>query len=158
VAEATKESRLFKQILGALFGFLISFLITNSIQFGAGYIFPKEKDLWMLGFWGDHHILRFVASAVGSALGAFVAGAIAKTSGAFWGTMSVLPSAAFWVFVFVVGFSRIGAGLLVMALTLTITSIGLGFLFGAYGAKIRLMSPEIFETRPNTVMGVKWYH
>ena len=158
VAETIQESRLLKKVAGTLFGFLIAVLVTNSIQLGAGYVFPGEKAQWTFGLWGNHHVLRFIASTAGSAVGAFVAGCIAKVNGSFWGTMSIIPTGLFWAFVSVIGLSRMTAGQLIMTFELTIASVGFGLLFGTFGAKVRYSVPDLFEGRRNTVLGIKWYH
>ena len=42
---------------------------------------------------------------------------------------------------------------------LIITSIIVGYYTGSLGQKVRMEYPEIFESsRPNTVLGIKWYH
>ena len=101
-----KEKRFSKQIGGALFGALISLGITSSIQTGSEYIFGTESEQWGIGFWGNHHILRVIASLVGTSIGSFSAGCIAKIRGGLWGMMSALPASLFWLVIGAIALSQ----------------------------------------------------
>ena len=107
--EEIAEGRFLKQIGGALFGVFISLGITGSIQAGAEYIFVTEAEEWGIGFWGNHHVLRVVASLIGSSVGGFSAGCIAKMRGKLWGLLSALPASLFWTVTGVFALSQIFA-------------------------------------------------
>lgn len=161
------QGRLMKQIGGALFGVLISLGVCGSIETGAEFIFVEEAEQWGLAFWGDHYILRIIASLFGTVSGSFSAGCIAKYKGGVWGLVSTLPTSLFWIIVGAMALSRsFGSNVVyqitlihwVVILVLLIASPIIGFYFGSYGQNVRLDNPQIFESRPNLILGIKWYH
>lgn len=156
------EPRKLKQLGGILFGILIALSITDAIHRGASFVFPEESKDWMLGFWGDHHILRIIASVLGTLFGSFVAGCIAKFRGGLCGLLSALPTTIFWIFVggFVFKFLpdiEISLANWIVIIVLVISSPIVGFYFGKIGAIVRLDNPGIFESRKYTILGIKWY-
>ncbi len=154
-----KESRLLKQIGGALFGILLGCIITNSIGTGAAYMFQAEEDSWLLTFWGSHHILRVLASLIGTLFGALAVGCIAKFRGALWGFISTLPICIFWMYIaFLAGSYELTFGHWFVVIVLMIVSPIAGLCGGFIGSSIRLATPDFFESRPGTILGIKWYH
>lgn len=158
-----KESRVFKQIGGVLFGILIGFVITDGIQRGALFVFPQEKGDWAPGFWGSHHILRVIASIIGTFFGGYVAGCIGKFRGGLCGFLSALPTLIFWLFIG--GFAlkefesfELTLGHWAVIIILIVASPIIGLHSGKLGALIRLENPEVFESRKNIILGIKWYH
>ena len=162
-----KEKRFSKQIGGALFGALISLGITSSIQTGSEYIFGTESEQWGIGFWGNHHILRVIASIVGTSIGSFSAGCIAKIRGGLWGMMSALPASLFWLAIGAIALSQffkennffeITIGNWTVIVILVAANLAIGFYAGTFGESVRLGNSEIFESRTNIILGIKWYH
>lgn len=167
IKEKIGEKRFSKQIGGALFGALISLGITGSIQTGSEHIFVTEAEEWGIGFWGDHHILRVIASLIGTSIGGFSAGCIAKVRGGIWGLVSALPASLFWVAIGVFALSQFFAenkafeitfGNWAVIVILVAASLVIGFYTGSLGENVRLENSEIFECRPNIILGIKWYH
>ena len=165
--EEVYQSRLLKQIGGAIFGAIVSLGITSSIQNATELIFASEAEEWGIGFWGDHNILRVVASVIGSSVGGFAAGCIAKIRGGLWGLLSALPTSLFWVTVGVLVLYRvlekkisfeITFGTWAVIIILIIASLVVGFYTGIMGQSVRLENPEIFESKPHIILGIKWYH
>jgi hypothetical protein len=162
---ANEQSRLIKQIGGALFGMCLSIVIAGSIEAGATYFFPEEANEWGLAFWGSHHILRIIASLIGTLLGGFAAGCIAKLHGRMWGLLSALPTSLFWLFdCFMLVKTLSGDNLIqvtlgnwVVVFVLTLMSPIVGYCSGSIGGIIRVDNPQIFESRSGTILGVKWY-
>ena len=161
--DVQNKSRKWKQLGGILFSiFFISFLITDGVQRGATFVFPKESEGWLLGFWGNHHILRIIASILGTIFGSFVAGCIGKFRGGLCGLLCALPATVFWLFVG--GYAlrllpdvEMSLGNWLVIIILIIASPIIGFHSGKFGAEIRLENPEIFESRKHTILGIKWY-
>ena len=167
IKEKIGGKRFSKQIGGALFGAFISLGITGSIQTGSEHIFVTEAEEWGIGFWGDHHILRVIASLIGSSIGGFSAGCIAKVRGGIWGLVSALPASLFWVAIGVLALSQfftenkafeITFGNWAVIVILVAASLVIGFYTGSLGESVRLGNSEIFECRPNIILGIKWYH
>ena len=158
------EPRKLKQFGGIVFGILLGLMVTDSIMRGASFVFPNEKDLWGVGFWGDHHFLRVIASGIGTLVGAFAAGCIAKTRGGVCGLLSALPTSLFWFSIVVFHFgsrpsnTKITFGQWLVIAALAIISPVAGFYAGLIGQKIRNDFAPLFEARSNTVLGIKWYH
>jgi hypothetical protein len=162
-----KEKRFLKQIGGVLFGVVISLGITSSIQTGAGFIFGTESEQWGIGFWGNHHILRVIASLLGTSIGSFSAGCIAKIRGKFWGMMSAIPTSLFWLVVGVFALSQFFNENNSLEITivnwaviviLVVANLVIGYYAGAFGEGVRLKNSDIFEYRTNLILGIKWYH
>jgi len=167
ISEKTNEGRFSKQVGGALFGAFISLGITGSIQTGAEFVFVSEAEEWGIAFWGDHHILRVIASLIGSSVGGFSAGCIAKIRGGIWGLVSSLPTSLYWMAVGALALSQVFAENETFEITfdnwtviviLVTASLIIGFYTGSLGESVRLENPEIFESRPNIILGIKWYN
>jgi hypothetical protein len=158
------EPRKLKQFGGILFGILLGLMVNDSIMRGASFVFPNEKDLWGVGFWSDHHFLRIIASGLGTLVGAFAAGCIAKSRGGGCGFLSALPTSLFWLSIVLLHFgsritdTQITVGQWLVIVVLTVISPLAGFYAGLFGQKVRNDFAPLFETRPNTVLGIKWYH
>ena len=158
------ESRKLKQFGGILFGIILGLGVTDSILRGATYVFPNEEELWSLAFWGDHYFLRITASCLGTLFGSFAAGCIAKFRGRLCGVLSALPTSIFWPSMVIVYFAcqpdvaRMSFGQWIVIALLTALSPTIGFYGGGLGASVRNSNPQLFESRRNTVLGVKWFH
>ena len=163
---ANEQSRLIKQICGALFGLCLSLLINGSIEAGATYFFPEEASEWGTAFWGSHHVLRIIASLIGTLFGGFSAGCIAKLHGEIWGLLSALPISLFWLvdcFILVKILSednsiQVTPGNWTVVFVLILISPVVGYYSGSVGGIIRIDNSQIFESRSGTILGVKWYH
>jgi len=155
-----RNSRLRTQVGAVIFGVLLGALITGSIQHGAGVVFPKEKQDWILGFWGSHYILRTIASLVGTVFGAFASGCIGKRKGSICGLASTLPTSLFWIFVGFFGYSHslMTTWQWIVVVAIVLLSPILGFYMGGIGETVHISNPHIFEARKNTILAIKWYH
>lgn len=161
-----KESRLAQKIGGAVFGFFLGGMITNSIWSGAAFIFSDEAEEWGFGFWGEHYLARIVGGFIGVGIGSFVTGCIAKKHGARWGVISALPRIGMWVFVAVFGIHGVIQGYII-PLTIwhwVMISALMGIIplvayyAGKSGQEARVENREFFENRRGTLLGIKWYH
>jgi len=161
-----QQPRKLKQFGGILFGMYFGLAVGDSISRGSIYFFPDEKEfmLWGAAFWHDHHILRVVASILGTTLGSFVTGCIAKTHGRLCGFLCALPTTLFWLAVGLMaiwipeGFEEITFGQWVVVVVLMVSSPIIGLYSGEWGAQFRRENALLFESRRNTILGVRWFH
>ncbi len=166
-AWAQRHAPLLKKACAAGFGALLAWVVTDSIKFGAGYIFVEEPEKWGQVFWGAHHALRIVASGIGTGVGAFAVGCTVGRRGRIWGMICALPGALFWIVAAVVMLARAAMGhnvgpstgvTLALPLLLFFVTPALGFYFGSVGSKVCAEHPDLFALEPNSALGVKWYH
>jgi len=152
------------QHIGAiLFGIYLSASITDSVFRGLSYLFVDEVENWGFAFWGDHYLARIIASIIGTFLGTYSSGIISKTKGNICGVLSSIPTSLFWIvilfFVFKYGeYQIMPISVWVTIFSLIIFTPIIGYFAGISGASFRNDSPELFEVRKNTIIGIKWYH
>lgn len=158
-----EKSNVWVNIGAILFGIFIGSFVVDAIRAGATRIFPEEADLyWAIGFWGERFILRTIVSIIGTAFGGFAAGIIAKTKGGICGLLSAIPTSLFWLAVVITLFiappESASFGHWGVSSFLIIISPCIGFYTGIIGHSFRKDYPEIFEFRPRTILGIKWFH
>lgn len=162
MAERNNYNNIWVNIGAILFGIFLSSFIIDSIRAGASRVFPEEAEYWAIGFWADRFILRTIASIIGTAIGGFAAGAIAKSKGGVCGLISALPTSIFWIFVVIMLIiappESASLGHWGVSFILVIISPFVGFYNGNIGYTFRKDYPHIFEFRPRTVLGIKWFH
>lgn len=158
-----EKSNAWVNIGAILFGIFIGSFVVDAIRAGATRIFQEEADLyWVIGFWGERFILRTIASVIGTAFGGFAAGTIAKTKGGMCGLLSAIPTSLFWLPVVITLFiappESPSFGHWGVSLFLIMISPYIGFYAGIIGHSFRRDYTEIFEFRPRTILGIKWFH
>lgn len=163
MVEQNKKSNIWVNIGAILFGIFLSSFVVDAIRAGATRIFTEEAGLyWAIGFWGERFILRILVSVIGTAFGGFAAGIIAKTKGRMCGLLSAVPTSLFWLAVVITLFiappESASFGHWGVSLFLIIISPCAGFYTGIIGHSFRKDYPEIFEFRPRTILGIKWFH
>ena len=84
-----------------------------------------------------------------------------------WGLISTVPTSLLWIVIGGILLTQvIGSdhslqatlGYWVVILILSAGSPMIGFYCGSIGENVRQNNPEVFDSRPHTILGVKWYH
>jgi hypothetical protein len=116
-----------------------------------------------LYFWGQHYVLRIVASLIATGCGGAVAGTIGRQHGKQAAALSALPSVALWLWAAVATFQvhpnqYLPPGSRYVALALALLSIPVAMLSGNAGAEQGSRLAGHFDGRCHSILGVKWIH
>lgn len=153
-----------------LSGFLAGMMIPQSLQTGVQLWFPDEIATWNVFFWGEHWIVRIIASWAAAIGAGVVAGAIARRRGAVVGALAAAPSSVAWLAMGVMSFGfryQIGsetlyveeplgnqASTFILALTLPLVAA----LAGTAGEDFGRQHGARFDSRRASLLGVRVYH
>jgi hypothetical protein len=156
------------RLVGAVvLGVIAGVLIPNSLQVGVRFYFAAEPE-WSPVLWGEHWVVRPLASVV-SALGAsLVAGAVARRHGANVATLAVLPAVVLWAFIagsgwlgrlmFTDGEIYISIGNRLASTATAVVLIPVARAMGREGAAFGSTYGSLFDSRRFSLLGVRWFH
>lgn len=148
--------------LAVLAGIVAGVLISGAVEQGAAYMHQTENpwETWGILFWGDHHVLRFVASIVATVGGAFIAGVIARSRGQLAGALSTTPTAVIWAVGSYLALTAPGVaiGTKIVGVLAAVATIPAALPAGEAGAKTGIIFGPHFDSRPGTLLGIKWFH
>lgn len=153
--------------LGVVAGIVAGALIPQSLQVGLGLYFPESLE-WSVLFWGEHWVLRPLASVASAFMAGAVAGAVARRNGHSVATMAVAPAVLVWAIAALTGWlghlpftdsstyvsigNRLAATVIVFAL-IPVARVG-----GQEGAAFGQRYADHFDSRSHTLLGVRWFH
>jgi hypothetical protein len=161
------------RIVGAgLFGVLAGAVAVAAIQVGVAYDYRAEnpRETWGGLLWGSHHLIRIVASVLANSLASFLAGVTARSWGSVAAMVAALPAFLAWswcaVALWTGKFSIFGSTMPVQAsnadrataVFLALVSLPLSFALGRMGGRIGLKWGDHFDSRPASILGIRWYH
>lgn len=148
-------------------GMIAGVLLPNSVQVGVRWTMPSEPE-WGSVFWGEHWILRPVASVLAALGGGFLAGAIARRSGRTVAVLGALPAFLLWTWaaisawreelLFTESSQYFSIGNKLAATIIVVALLPAAAAAGRSGEQMGLQYGQHFDGRPKTLLGVKWYH
>jgi hypothetical protein len=154
-------------LLAVWCGMVAGILLPNSVQVGVRWMISGEPE-WSSVFWGEHWILRPVVSVLAALGGGFVAGAIARRSGRTVAVLGALPAFLIWAWaaisawqeelLFMGGSQYFSIGNKLAATVIVVALLPAAAVAGNAGQEIGVQFGQHFDSRPKTLLGVKWYH
>lgn len=158
-----------RALLAVLCGIVAGVLIPSSLQVGLLYHFPAEQgEGWGFLLWREHWALRVVASVLSAAGAGLIAGVVARRWGWQVGALATLPATVAWLWVAITAWAgtmpffgselHISLGNRIAATLLTAVLLPIGAATAALGADLGADIGPHFDTRPHTLLGIRWYH
>ncbi len=160
--------KIFALFCGVIAGMLLSMAIDSGLQ----YRFPDEfkNKEWGVFIWGEHWFLRVVASVISAAWAGFIAGVVARDRGKLLGIAAIFPSWSLWLIVAYTAFTGhvpflndydapyISLGNKIAIVTLLFVIGPVAWLTGQEGEIVGQQYASHFDSRPRSLLGLKWYH
>ena len=158
---------------GILCGVLAGALLSSSMSAGLYYRFPDEfsTNAWGVFIWGEHWFIRAIVSVICAFWAGFISGLISRKNGCYTGIVAVAPSWMLWVgmaYIALTGnipFFQRGVNEVYLSLG---NKLSIGFILlalfpaawlgGKHGELYGQNYSEHFDSRPRSLLGIKWYH
>lgn len=159
-----------RKIFAFICGMLAGLLLSSSLTSGLHYRFQSEISLtpWGILFWGEHWFIRAVASCICAAWAGFIAGTISRSKGNIVGMLAVFPSWIVWTIALYAGIVGhipfvgpeiyISIGNKLFTFIVLIVLFPIAWFSGLAGEETGKEYAEHFDSRPHTLLGIKWYH
>ncbi len=160
-----------RYILATVVGVFTGAYLIQAVESGIAFNYLEEnpRETWGMLFWGEHWLIRLFWGLMASSVGAYVSGIVARKRGALVGALSVLPSSlswlaavAFWLFAGMqigeVRYESLSLSSKLLSIVLPIASMACGYTCGRLGEESALRLAAHFDKRPNTFIGIRWYH
>jgi hypothetical protein len=157
---------------GSLLGFIVGAVAIAAIQLGVAYDYAAEKprENWGAFLWGEHPIIRVVASVMATVLASWLAGIAGRKAGSVAASLAVLPSIVGWAYCAAASWtgymSVFGHSAQIQTTTankaisvlLAVGSLPLAFFVGRAGGTLGERLGPYFDSRRHSLFGIRWYH
>jgi len=158
---------------GIICGFLGGTLLLLSISAGVHFRFPNEmsQQTWGVMLWGEHWFIRTIVSVICTAWGGFLAGIISRNYPKISAIISAMPSWLAWVVLAVFSFtgisiyqqidpysSYVSIGNKIFIVINILCIFPVAWYSGQVGGHQASFVGDHFDSRPHTLLGIKWYH
>lgn len=155
-----------------MIGFVVGAIAIAAIQLGVAYDYPAEdpRHTWGMFFWGNHPVIRVIASVLATVLASWLAGLAARRAGAVAASLAALPSILGWAYcaaaAWTGSFDIVGHAVpfeatvpdKTVSVLLAIGSLPLAFLVGRAAGSVGDRLAPFFDSRRHSVLGLRWYH
>ena len=157
---------IFAIICGAISGFFLHLACGAGIQ----YHFLEDMDKGILEglLWGEHWFVRTLVVVLCCFWAGFIAGLIGRHKGSLIGSISIAPCIISWLLLFYISLTghvpilnthiHISIGNNIAMLLAILLAIPMGSYGGKVGEEESYDLACHFDSRPNTLLGIKWYH
>ncbi len=152
-------------------GVLAGTLLPNSMQVGLQFTVGGSEDTsaWSGMFWGEHWVVRALASIVSTGVAGFLTGVVARRYGRRLAAIASVPSFVIWSYLAFSAWSGstpllggfevdLSLGNKLMATVLAVLTVPLAAAGGEHGEVLVDQVGDHFDARRKTLLGVRWYH
>src|SRR3989344_2260415 len=155
-----------------IFGIIVGALLPAAFHVGISYHFPDEREAqtWGLLLWGEHWAIRVVVSWAGTVTAGFIVGLVARQKGGILAALASIPTVICWLAIAAIGWTEqipflsetrvvdISIGNKLAASLMVLTTIPFAIWSGIQGEDIGKAFGEYFDSRRQSLLGIKWFH